>query len=450
MLQYFKNIPSKLGVDKAIFYTSLTRIVQASGGFVTLFLIASFMTKEEQGFYYTFRSVLAIQIFFELGLGGIIIQFVAHEMAHLSFTSVTQVGGKPENLSRLASLMHFSLKWYLLFACMLFVVLQLAGYSFFNKYGADNPTVIWQTPWFIVALGSSLNLLISPWMAVLQGMNKVKEMARLALIQQLVILTITWVSLMLGAKLYVAAINSITGFVALVILYGRTEYPRLLLNIYRQKINERISYRHEIFPYQWRIALSWISGYFIFQLFNPVIFASNGAVAAGQMGMTLVVLNSILSFVVSWTSTKIPLWSSLVAKNDFGMLDRSLKTVLKNSTLVSIILILIFIVFLAALEHFHLSLADRFLPLWLSAILLSTVPINNVINSWATYLRCHKREPFLVQAIVIGILCAVSTILAAKYIGVAGVVVGYTTIVVIISLPLSFRIFTTKKKLYHA
>ena len=73
----------KLGIDGAILYTTSARIIQAGGGIVTVFLIAKFLSKEEQGFYFTFASVLAIQIFFELGLGGILTQFVAHEMAHI-------------------------------------------------------------------------------------------------------------------------------------------------------------------------------------------------------------------------------------------------------------------------------------------------------------------------------------------------------------------------------
>jgi len=449
MLQFFKVLLSRLGVDMAIFYTSLARIIQALGGLVTVLLIASFMTKEEQGYYYTFASVLAIQIFFELGLGGIIIQFVAHEMAHLKEVSSIKIEGKQVNLSRLSSLMHFCFKWYALFAAMLFISLLVIGYTFFTKYGGSNPLVEWTTPWIIVAFGGSLNLLISPWMAVLQGMNKVKEMARLALIQQLVVMTITWISLLLGAKLYIAAINSMTGFLMLIILYSKTSYPRLLINLYKQKIIARISYRNEIFPYQWRTALSWIGGYFIFQMFNPVIFAFKGAVAAGQMGMTLVVLNSILSLVVSWTSTKIPIWSIFIANNNYLKLDKSFTKVLRDSTIVSIFCILLFIVFIAFTEYIHISFAKRFLPLWLCALLLSTIPINNIIYMWATYLRCHKKEPFLIQAIVIGILTASSTILTAKYIGIEGVVIGYVSIVIFASLPISYYIFITKKKLYH-
>jgi len=450
MLKVLKKLLSSFGVDWAILYTSLSRIIQALGGIVTMLLIATFMTKEEQGFYYTFGSVLAIQIFFELGLGGIITQFVAHEMAHLHFNNAFAIEGRQENISRLGSLIHFCFKWYAFFSVLLLVSLIIIGYIFFGKYGIDYPMVDWKKPWMAIAFGSSLNLFISPWMAVLQGMNKVKEMARLGLIQQLVVMGITYISLILGAKLYIAAINSLTGFTILLILYSRTTYPRLIFNLYKQKINERISYMAEIFPFQWRIALSWMSGYFIFQLFNPVIFASNGAVAAGQMGMTLTVLSSILSLTLSWTTTKIPKWSTQIANKDYLRLDQSFNAVLRDSTIVCVSCIFVFILFLIGLDLLDIPLAGRFLPLWLCLVLAITVPLNNIINAWATYLRCHKKEPFLVQAVVIGLLCAASTILTAKYIGVSGVVVGYTTIVAIVSLPLSYLIFITKKKLYHA
>jgi len=73
-------LSSKLGIDKAIGFTVVARFIQGVGGFVSLFLIAAYLTSEEQGFYYTFGSILAIQIFFELGLGGIINQYTAHEI----------------------------------------------------------------------------------------------------------------------------------------------------------------------------------------------------------------------------------------------------------------------------------------------------------------------------------------------------------------------------------
>lgn len=74
---------------------------------------------------------------------------------------------------------------------------------------------------------------------------------------------------------------------------------------------------------------------------------------------------------------------------------------------------------------------------------------NSIINVWATYLRCHKKEPFLLQAVIVGVLCCISTFLLGKYQGGDGIVIGYTVITLIISFPLSYMIFEKNKKMYQ-
>jgi O-antigen/teichoic acid export membrane protein len=71
----------------------LSRVIQGGGGLISIFFIASYLTKQEQGYYYTFGSILAIQVFFELGLSGIITQFVAHEFASLKWKSPIELEG---------------------------------------------------------------------------------------------------------------------------------------------------------------------------------------------------------------------------------------------------------------------------------------------------------------------------------------------------------------------
>jgi hypothetical protein len=85
MIKLIKRSSNIIGIDGAIAFTLLSRIIQAGGGIVSLIFIAKCLTKVEQGYYYTFGSILAIQIFFELGLSNIITQFVAHENADLIF-----------------------------------------------------------------------------------------------------------------------------------------------------------------------------------------------------------------------------------------------------------------------------------------------------------------------------------------------------------------------------
>lgn len=85
-------LKDKLGVDKAIFYTLVGRSLGIPVSVLTIFFIARYLSPEEQGYYYTFGSIVALQVFFELGLTGIITQFVAHEASHLSWNGRVFVG----------------------------------------------------------------------------------------------------------------------------------------------------------------------------------------------------------------------------------------------------------------------------------------------------------------------------------------------------------------------
>jgi hypothetical protein len=111
-----------------------------------------------------------------------------------------------------------------------------------------------------------------------------------------------------------SGISNVFGLLLLISIFISKKYKHLLLNIWSALDSERVSYKLDILPYHWKIALSWVSGYFIFQLFNPVLFATEGAVVAGQMGMTISVLNGIQALSMSWISTKVPLCSGLIAK----------------------------------------------------------------------------------------------------------------------------------------
>ena len=67
-------------LDAAVIYSSLSKILSGFGGFLTVYLIAKKLTLVEQGYYYTFISVLYIQVFFELGLNSIITQIGKERM----------------------------------------------------------------------------------------------------------------------------------------------------------------------------------------------------------------------------------------------------------------------------------------------------------------------------------------------------------------------------------
>jgi O-antigen/teichoic acid export membrane protein len=410
------------------------------------------MSNVEQGYYYTFGSIVAIQIFFELGLNAIITQYAAHENAYLNFNANYELDGPIFHKSRISSLFRFSVKWYSFFSFFLLISLILAGYIFFKKFN-HNSNIEWAMPWILLAIGTSLNLFISPIIAFLQGIGKVKEIARIQFISQVFRLLIIWVGLYLGVGLFVLGIGSICYF-SLTTIFIINKYYKLIYVIFKIDLTEKISYFKEIFPFQWKIAVSWISGYFIFQLFNPVLFATDGPKVAGQMGLTLSALNGILSLSLSWISTKVPLFSSLIAKNNYTELDHKFKLALKQSLGINIFLLIIFFLIIASFHLFNITidgkyLSDRFLGYVPLLFMMIPILLNQLVTSWATYLRCHKKEPYLLNSLIGGLLCTLSTLFLGKKYGITGITFGYM-LISILMLPWSYIIFVNKRKEWHS
>lgn len=441
------------GIDGAIAFTIFTRILQALFGVIILIFIAKYLTKEEQGYYYTFGSILAIQVFFELGLSGIITQFVAHENANLIWHSNVSFSGSEESSSRLASLLRFTIKWFAVISILLFFGLLVAGYCFFNTYGKVNIAVNWQIPWIILSITTSLTLMVSPILAFIEGLGRVKEVAKIRFIQQIVNMLLILLLFSFGYKLLAAPISAMLSFAIAPMWILLGSKMKLLKFIWIKIGDWKVNYRKEIFPFQWKIALSWMSGYFIFQLFNPVLFATEGAVVAGQMGMTLTILNSIMALTFSWMTTKIPTFSGLIAKKEYGQLDSLFNKTLTQSAILNALALILFFIVVFSLRYFEIKIGrqnfgGRFLAYLPLLFMMGFVFLNHFVSSWAVYMRCHKKEPMLVQSVVIGLLCSLSTITLGHYFGVVGITSGFL-VLNIVSFIWTYFIFVKKKKEWH-
>jgi O-antigen/teichoic acid export membrane protein len=448
LIEFFIRFLKKFGVDQAIFYTSAGRIIQSFTGIITLFFVARFLSGVEQGFYYTFGSILAIQIFFELGLNGIITQYVAHEVSHLQWDSDVSLSGSPQHLSRLSSLLHLCVKWYSIIGVILLLVLLIIGFVFFRRYDTSGGAVNWNIPWITLSFSTTIAFLVNPILAFIEGLGKVKEVAKMRLTIQILTTFLIWICLISGLKLYTSGLSNVLGLLLLLNLLFFNKYWPIFVNIWRSLGQEKIGYKREIFPYQWKIALSWISGFFIFQLFNPVLFATDGAIAAGQMGMTLAALNGIFSLSFSWMSTKVPTYSSMIAQKNYWQLDNLFDKTLKQSVIINGSGLVILFLGIYFLKYFHFPLGNRFLPYFPLVLMMIPIFLNQFVSSWATYLRCHKKEPFLINSIVGGVSCSLSTILLGKYFGLIGITSGYCLIAVSM-FPWSYYIFKSKKKEWH-
>ena len=450
MTELFYKVTKFIGVDKAIFYRCSGIMISAVSGILVLALITLFFTLDEQGVYYTFSSIAALQIFFELGLTGIIIQYVAHEVAHLKFKG-NNLEGAPYYQSRLASLLHLFVKWYLITAFLLLFFLMITGWIFFRSYSKD--TVLWRAPWIVLCIGTSLFLVVNMLLSFIEGFGYVKEMAKIRTFSSIGSFAAMTVCFISGHGLYALGVAGIVK--TLISLEGlrRGKYQDLLFNVWRIRITDKLSYWKEIFPYQWKIALSWLSGYFIFHLFSPVLFAFDGAKAAGQMGLTCTVLMAITGLGLCWINTKIPMFSMLIAQKDYSALDQIFYRTLKQMILITCSLFSIFLLMLTFLSYFSISyndvpLAERFLPM-VPLLFMTLSSIANLwISSFAVYLRCHKEEPYMWLSLIFALVSGLAIILLTKYFNMDLMTFVYFIIAVISNI-YAYIIFKRKKAEWH-
>jgi len=443
-----------LGVDKAILLTSASSLISITGSLFSAILVLKKLTIEEQGFYYTFSSLVAIQIFFELGFNNIITQFTAHEVAKLKINDSGEIEGDRVKKSRLSYLFKFSVKLYLILSFFLGFSLIFLGLHFFsNNLKIQSTNIIWRSPWILLAISVIINFIISPLFAFIQGLGMVARVAKIRLIQQVLVMTATWTLFLFDFKLYILGIANLIGVVYLVISFYKEKIYLIFLNLSSVVITHKISYFNEIFPYQWKIAISWISGYFIFQLFNPILFATSGPVVAGQMGMTLAALNGINSISASWMSTKIPKFSNLVAQKKYEELDLIFNKSLYQSISITIFFLITFILVLLCFDKFNIKISnkkisDRFITYIPLLLMSSSLVINQIVGAWGTYLRSHKKEPYLFTSLFGAIFVSLSTYFLTKNYGLLGLTIGYFTVTVIF-LPITYYIYLNCKKNWH-
>jgi hypothetical protein len=440
MNAWLNRLAQWVGIDFHIQQTLLLRGWQVISGGVMLIFVAHWMTGIEQGFYYTFSSLIALQIFFELGLNYVVMQIVSHESAHLRIGSTGELEGDPVHIDRIAALVALLRYWYRIGASLFFLGVGTFGMLFLSRSNAL-PVEEWLPAWCILIALVSGNLYLSPMLAVFEGCGQVGQIAQLRLKQAITGSLLTWMLLSFGAGLVAVAALPIVDFIFSIWWLNRRGQ---LVNALRirgmQPLLHRIVWRTEIFPLQWRIALSWISGYFIFQLFSPMVFAHQGAVEAGRIGMTIAIFGALSNISMSWVNAKLPQLGAYVSRGDRAKLNNLFVITIIRSILFITITSSSFIILSAILINFKFAFIERISSVPILACLAVTAITNTFIFSAAGYMRAHREEPMLAPSICIGALTLAAVYFGSSY-SVFFAVFLSTLITVFVGLPWTIFLF---------
>jgi hypothetical protein len=442
---FIRHMSHRIGVDRAIVYGLLGTAQLFLTGPVTALIIAFSLTTEEQGYFYTFAALLALQVFIEMGFAQVIVQFASHEWAHLHLRPDRSIEGDRDALSRLTSLARLATKWYWRFSVVLGIGLAIAGVLFFRSEGSDD--VDWMGPWIVLAVLTGIEFMIVPLWSLMQGADQMAAVNFARLVSALVLIPALWIGLALGAELWSIAIAkavSLTWDVGYVLHYRKFFGSQL-----RRRSGPTMQWRREILPVQWRIALTWVTGYFAAQIFVPVIFHYDGAAEAGRWGMTWGLVSAVAALSTTWIYTRAPAFGSLIAQRRYADLDATWRKVTAGAISLCILASALGVAVIAGIHATDLKIGDRLLPTGTATLLFAATILMQISVAQSTYLRAHKTEPFLVLTLITSACLAVVTPLLGATWGTTGVAAGYLGVTGLFVLPLSTRLFLVLRRRWH-
>ncbi len=430
-------------LERATLYAMAHRLSGSAGGLITAVLVATFFSSELQGFYYTFLGLLTLQTFVELGFGELLQQSVSHEWA---LQESSHPATRERARARLAALVRFSLVWYAVVALVVIVGLGTGGALYFRTFASsDAPS--WRLAWWVAVIATGASVLLTPVFALLDGANRVETVHGARLGQALASRAAGALAIVGSAGLFTIAMARCVSFAAGVVGLGRENFRSLRTYLARSD-SAAFTWRRDLWPLQWKFALSWLSGYLLYSLFTPVLFAFHGPEVAGRMGLTLTAAAAISSAAFAAIATKVPRLAIHAATSAYRDMDALFRRATISSLAVASAGAAIFFGGLMAARELGLEIATRFLPPLPTALLLAAIVLQQVRLAMGSYLRAHKQEPLVLLSVLEALVAIPVVTLLGRSFGAIGMVLGFLGLSTLTLVPAVFT-FEHCRNLWH-
>jgi hypothetical protein len=141
--------------------------------------------------------------------------------------------------------------------------------------------------------------------------------------------------------------------------------------------------------------------------------------------MSLSITAYLSTLVLAWMSTKATPFGQMIARGEFPRLRQMFFHTLRQALGLLVFGAAVCEFAVVALQYRFPHLAARMASPQVFALLLPTCVSGFVVQSMAIYLRSFKREPFLVQSVMVATSTVTLALLVARTWGVAGVAFSY-------------------------
>jgi hypothetical protein len=420
--------------------TALNQMWRVVSGPVTLVLIPLLLTPELQGYWFTIFGLSFLMLFADLGFSNIILQFAAHEFAYLRFDGGWKITGDEEHLRKLATFFKFSVKWALFVIVLMIPVISAVSFFVLTRKASD---IHWFLPWLIYLTASIFVFFNNMLLYFFEGCGLVWLSQRIRFGISILLSVTMWAGLLSKIGLYALAFSLLISAVAnSAVIYAF--FRRTIGQFFAITREHHYSWKEHFFPLLWRYAISFTSGYFVFQLYTPLMFYFRGPVDAGRVGISCSLWMAVYSIASVWITAVTPRINMHISRKERSLLDRLFLQRTWLSALTFLMGAAAFFVF------FHLfigrlSILGRFADETSLIILSASWFFQTIINALAVYLRAHKEEPLVLPSFCSAVWVIISTVLCVIYLPSKFFFLGFLTNY-IWSVPWVVILFLRKQK----
>lgn len=427
-----------------VFATFVNYIVKIFLNPIIVFFIPVFLNENQQGYWYTFGSIAALTTFADLGFTSIMTQYVAHEYAYLKLDKSSKIFvGSEEHIKRMSSLFRFIIQWMRVVLAIALTAIIIVGFIMFS---GSNDNVNWLMPWILYAVSSVYAFSSQVALSFFEGCDQFAITQKTHTLSGVFHCVATIGLLAAGMGLYALSLPLLLkGSVAFLSI--RKHFGTSVMQLRKEEGGEEIAWKKEFVPLLSRYAVSWISGYFASQIYNPLTFSLFGSSAAGKVGYSLSIVQAIYSVANAWSLISIPKYNMAVEKREWTYMDSLLKRNLIYSS----------VVYTIGICALYLTQRIPFLKtlIWSRLIfgqamtaLCGAYYISMISYAMSTYLRAHKKEPFLIPSVLLGVSSALLTFIFTYYIGLNFIFFGYFLGNLLV-LPLAVHIWRKFRVRWH-
>jgi len=386
--------------------SAVTAMASTSAAGILLLAIAWLATRRlsssELGFFFSFLSFGAFVRLADFGLAS----------------ASLLMGGRLAGTGRLSELGSVAVRvrrWSLVSSTLATGTAGLLGWVIFSStHAREGPSAVsWRGPWAAYLIAVLVNEVTIAQISLREGGGRVTAMWRLRLLQEWISGAVCLGALYVGGGLWslslfaaTRAASAIVGIAFTASSGGERNEPAYPMRRWMK----------EVWPFQWKMGMSGLSGFLIFRAFTPIVMLEKGPVTAGEFGLAVALMNLLLTASSAWPLSQTAHYAAMMAARRFRELRGEFPRLLWLSSLLSASAAISAILVLQWARHFGLPFANHFPDLETTALLTAAAVVHHVVACIAMYLRAEGREPFLIPS-VIGSIVTAAAIWAAAHFG---------------------------------